>query len=125
MDLASLVSTRIDVIDGVVGAELDEINRRSVRMDLVIAGVDIVATDVVVAAVMDIDPRRLGYIRLAEEKGLGVGDLREIEVIREEIEAVKGRFKLPETRDGRCATSRMKPLGDPARLLLIKISVSI
>ncbi len=98
-DLASLITPRINVIDGLVGSEIDEIYGKPVRMDLIIAGVDIVATDTIGAVVMGLDPRRVNHIPLAEEKGLGIGDPSRIKVLGEEAEAVKKRFKLPRMID--------------------------
>jgi uncharacterized protein (DUF362 family) len=96
VDLASLFKdkVKISIVDGLVGAEVDETSGSPVRMDLVIAGQDMVAVDTVAASVMGIDPSRVKYLRLAEERGLGVSDLREIEVLGETIEGVKKQFRV-------------------------------
>jgi len=96
VDLASLFKdkVKINIVDGLVGAEVDETSGSPVRMDLVIAGQDMVAVDTVAASVMGIDPSRVKYLRLAEEMGLGVSDLREIEVLGESIEGVKKQFRV-------------------------------
>lgn len=61
VDLASLFrdKVKINVIDGLVGAEVDEIHGRPVEMNLVIAGRDMVAVDSVATAVMGIDPSKV------------------------------------------------------------------
>ncbi len=43
----------------------------------IVAGADQVAVDAVVASMMGFDPLSLRFIRLAHERGLGVGDMRE------------------------------------------------
>ncbi|HVP69652.1 MAG TPA: DUF362 domain-containing protein [Anaeromyxobacteraceae bacterium] len=48
--------------------------------DVMLASADQVAIDAVSASMMGFDPLSLDYIRLAHEDGLGVGDLREIEI---------------------------------------------
>ena len=54
-----------------------------------------VAVDSVATAVMGIDPGKVKYLRLAEERGLGISNMDDIEVVGEDIERVKRRFKLP------------------------------
>ena len=99
VDLATLFKEKVklNIIDGLVGSEEDEVHGSPVQMDLIIAGADMVAVDAVAAAVMGIDPRRVGYLRIAEKRGLGTADLNKIEVLGEKIEDVKKKFKLPAT----------------------------
>ena len=49
--------------------------------NVILASGDQVAIDAVAAKMMGFDPLQIGYIRLAHEQGLGVGDPREIEVL--------------------------------------------
>jgi uncharacterized protein (DUF362 family) len=49
--------------------------------NILLASADQVAIDALAAKVMGFDPLKIDYIRLAHEKGLGVGDPREIEVV--------------------------------------------
>jgi len=95
-DLASLIRPRFNIIDGMIGSELDEVDGKPIQMDLLMSGRDIVATDAVGSAVMGIDPRRVRYLSLAEAKGVGTGDLAKIEILGEPIEKVKRRFRLPD-----------------------------
>jgi len=99
VDLATLFKEKVklNIIDGLVGSEEDEVHGSPVQMDLIIAGADMVAVDAVATAVMGIDPRRVGYLRIAEKRGLGTADLNKIEVLGEKIEDVKKKFKLPAT----------------------------
>jgi uncharacterized protein (DUF362 family) len=49
--------------------------------NVLLASADQVAIDAVAAKLMGFDPLNIQYIRLAHERGLGVGDVREIELI--------------------------------------------
>lgn len=61
--------------------------------DIILAGEDLVAVDAVAAKIMGVDPLSIGYIGLAHEEGLGVGDLDDIEVIGEDISNINFGFK--------------------------------
>jgi len=95
VDLASLIKPKINLIDGIVGAELDETKGNPVPMNLLIAGSDMVAVDAVATAVMGVNPKKVRYLQLAEERRLGIANLERIEVIGEQIEDVQKSFKLP------------------------------
>ena len=45
-------------------------------------------------AVMGIDPKTVKYLTIADEKGLGVSSLEEIQVLGERIEDVKKQFRV-------------------------------
>jgi hypothetical protein len=50
--------------------------------NVILASADQVAIDAVAAKMMGFDPLRdIAYIRLAHERGLGVGDVREVEIV--------------------------------------------
>ena len=93
VDLASIITPRVAVIDGIIGGEGSETAGEPVEMNLVIAGRDPVAVDAVGAAVMGVDPRSVKHLVLAEEKGLGTCDLGRITVLGEPIEKVRRRFR--------------------------------
>lgn len=97
MDLTSFFKdkVKINVVDGLIGAELNETSGSPVEMNLVIAGNDMVAVDSVASAVMGIDPLKVRYLMLAEERGLGVSNIDEIEVLGKSIEEVAKKFRLP------------------------------
>jgi uncharacterized protein (DUF362 family) len=92
-DLASLLPPRLTVIDGVVAGEGHETRGRPLPMNVVIAGVDPVATDAVGAAVMGIQPATVQHLLYAEQKQLGTLDLRAIQVLGEPIAQVQQRFR--------------------------------
>ena len=57
-----------------------------------LASGDSVAMDAVAAKMMGFDPMSLAFIRLAHEAGLGCGDVKEIEVVGEDIRNVNFGF---------------------------------
>lgn len=63
-----------------------------VEKDYLLASADQVAIDAVSARMMGFDPLNIKYIRLAHEDGLGVGDVREIEAVGEDISGVNFGF---------------------------------
>jgi len=93
VDLASIIKPSVAVIDGIIAGEGHETSGNPVEMNLVIAGTDPVAVDAVGAAVMGILPESVKHLRLAEERGLGTCNLKEITVLGEPIEKVKKKFR--------------------------------
>jgi uncharacterized protein (DUF362 family) len=53
--------------------------------NVILASADQVAIDAVAAKMMGFDPLSIGYIRIGHEDGLGVGDVRDIEVVGADI----------------------------------------
>jgi uncharacterized protein (DUF362 family) len=93
VDLASIIKPSVAVIDGIIAGEGHETSGNPVEMNLVIAGTDPVAVDAVGAAVMSIPPESVKHLRLAEERGLGTCNLKDITVLGEPIEKVKKKFR--------------------------------
>jgi len=60
--------------------------------DYLLASHDQVAIDAISAKMMGFDPLSLKFIKLAHEVGLGCGDLREIEIVGEDISRVNFGF---------------------------------
>ena len=58
-----------------------------------LASADQVAIDAVSAKLMGFDPLSIKFIRLAHEKGLGTGDVRDIEVKGEDISGINFGFR--------------------------------
>ena len=63
------------------------------------AGADQVAVDAVVASMMGFDPLSLKFIRLAHERGLGVGDMRDIEVVGDEPDISRVNWKFADNEN--------------------------
>jgi uncharacterized protein (DUF362 family) len=62
--------------------------------DVILASADQVAIDAVAAGLMGFDPLSIGYIRLAHERGLGVGELSEIELVGDDLSGENWRFEV-------------------------------
>lgn len=71
--------------------------------NFILASADMVAIDAVAAKMMGFDPLSIKFIRLAHERGLGCGDVREIEIVGEDIADVNFHFDANrETFASRC-----------------------
>jgi uncharacterized protein (DUF362 family) len=62
--------------------------------NVILASGDQVAIDAVAAKLMGFDPLDIKYIRLAHERGLGVGDVREIELVGDDVAGEDWGFKV-------------------------------
>lgn len=62
--------------------------------NVILASADQVAIDAVAARLMGFDPLSIGYIRLAHERGLGVGDPRDIRVVGDDISQENWNFRV-------------------------------
>jgi uncharacterized protein (DUF362 family) len=62
--------------------------------NVILASADQVAIDAVAAKLMGFDPMTIDYIRLAHEHGLGVGDVRDIEVVGDDISGENWHFAV-------------------------------
>ncbi|MDH3366115.1 MAG: DUF362 domain-containing protein [Thermoplasmata archaeon] len=60
----------------------------------ILASEDQVAIDAISAKMMGFDPMKIGYIRMAHDKGLGMGDPDQIDVVGEDISAVNYGFSV-------------------------------
>lgn len=61
--------------------------------NLLLASGDSVAIDAVAAKLMGFEPMEIPYIRMCHERGLGVGDLKEIEVVGTDISGIDFGFE--------------------------------
>ena len=57
--------------------------------NVILASADQVAIDAVAASMMGFDPLDIKFIRLAHERGLGCGDIREIEIVGDQEAAAQ------------------------------------
>jgi uncharacterized protein (DUF362 family) len=73
---------RLAVMDGTTaGNGPGPRTMKPVQKDVILASTDMVAIDAVAARLMGFDPLQdIPYIRLAHEKGLGTGDIRQIDI---------------------------------------------
>jgi uncharacterized protein (DUF362 family) len=92
VDINTVIKPNLTVIDGFVAMEgKGPTDGSPVKMDLIIAGKDPVATDATGARVMGIDPHEISHIRKAHQKGLG--NIDEIEIVGSQLDYVKRMFK--------------------------------
>ena len=61
--------------------------------NLILASADSVAIDAVAAKLMGFDPLSIPYLRMCHERGLGVADVREIEILGEDISEINFHFQ--------------------------------
>jgi uncharacterized protein (DUF362 family) len=97
-DLVSVVKPRIAVIDAITGIEGNGPSSGEIvnKLDIIIAGNDPVATDVVGSEYMGIDAKKSGHIVMANKKGLGEIDISNIELSGLPLDEVKRKFKMPD-----------------------------
>jgi uncharacterized protein (DUF362 family) len=62
--------------------------------NVILASADQVAIDAAAAKLMGFDPLNIDYIRLAHERGLGVGDVREIEWVGDDVSGENWNFEV-------------------------------
>ena len=94
VDINTVLKPALTVIDGFVGMEGNgPIDGEPVKMNTIIAGKNVVATDAVACGVMGIDPHSIAHIRKALEKGLG--SIENVQILGEKLENVARTFKRP------------------------------
>lgn len=92
VDINTVLKPHLTVVDGFVAMEgRGPTDGSPVKMDLVIAGKDAVATDATTARIMGLDPHEISHIRTASQKGLGSID--DIEIVGAKLEDVQRPFK--------------------------------
>ena len=95
----------IAVMDGVIAGE-GSCPRCPVprEKNVILASTDPVALDAVAASLMGFDPMAVPFIRLAHEAGLGTGDVKEIEVLGDDISGMNFSFRI----DGHTLGARLR-----------------
>jgi uncharacterized protein (DUF362 family) len=92
VDINTVLKPALTVIDGFVGMEgRGPSGGTPVKMDLIIAGKDVVATDATASRIMGFEPMEIPHIRKAFEKGLG--NVHDIEILGSKLDEVKRAFK--------------------------------
>jgi len=92
-DLATVLRPKLTLVDGLIGAERHETAGRPVKTEVILAGTDIVATDVIGTMVMGLDPSEIDHIRLCAQRGLGESDPAKIEVVGAPLAEVRKKYK--------------------------------
>jgi uncharacterized protein (DUF362 family) len=97
VDVCSAKGYDLGIIEGLTVVDYDDIqsgSKRTYRLrrnNMMMASLNMAAVDAVGARVLGFDPQKILHIRWAEESGLGVIDLDEIDVVGERIEDVEMR----------------------------------
>ena len=92
--LTEVVGPHIGVIDGYEGMEGDGPGGGTgVPLRVAVASGDPVAADAVMAKIMGFEPLEIGHLYYANERGIGIADLRRIEILGNGIEEVRRPFK--------------------------------
>ena len=100
LDVYSVVKPHFNVVDALVCIEGDGPNfppGKPRPLGLVMAGEDGVAVDAVCARLIGLDPLEVKHLRLAHDRGIGIADLGQIEVVGEHLEDVATVFERPST----------------------------
>lgn len=97
VDIFSAIKPQLTIMDGVVAMEGEGPASGSLReVGLILASQDTVALDAVATKIIGLDPLDIYTTKYATERGLGIGNLQDIEVIGEKLEGViVPDFKLP------------------------------
>ncbi|HCE43597.1 MAG TPA: hypothetical protein DET40_08615 [Lentisphaeria bacterium] len=100
VDIYGLVKPKLAIMDGIVGMEgQGPLEGQPRNIGVVVAGRDSIALDAVCSSIINIDPMEVPTTKAATERGLGKGNLKDIEVIGTQIDEVKvADFKRPPKR---------------------------
>ena len=96
-DVFSAIPPQLTIMDGVMAMEGEGPSSGNPRrLGIIIASKDTVALDAVATKIIGLDPASICTTRYSRDRGLGVGNLQDIEVVGEKIEDVAAPdFKLP------------------------------
>jgi len=98
VDLCKFLDPDLVVVDGTVAGEgLGPAESKPVKMDLVIAGDNALATDMVGASVMGFEVSRIKFLKYAVADALGPKGLEEVEVVGCPIESVRRQFETAQS----------------------------
>jgi len=116
-DIFATVKPQLTVMDGVTAMEGEGPASGSlVKLGAILASYDAVALDAVAATMIGLEPMDIYTTRYASERGLGIGDFRNIELLGERLaDMVVTGFRLP--AGATSALSRRVPRTLSRRLL--------
>jgi len=80
IDLLGTISPDLNIVDGIVGMEGQEIHGKAVGANVLVAGNDFVAVDSVCTRIMGFDSGEVRHVERAGEYGFGCADLDRIEI---------------------------------------------
>jgi uncharacterized protein (DUF362 family) len=92
--IAGVVKPHMGVLDGFIGMEGNgPVGGSPVELGIAVASCDFVAADAVMATIMGFEPMEISYIYLANEQGLGIGDLSKLKIVGEDPYKVRRKFR--------------------------------
>ncbi len=90
VDIFSLVKPKLAIMDGIIGMEgHGPSGGEPKKIGVIMASEDCVSLDSVSANIIGYEPHQIDIIRIASERGLGKGNLEDIEIIGAPLEEVK------------------------------------
>ena len=96
-DLATVVKPRLNIVEALIGNDVWDIHNGMKSVGCVLAGDNPLATDSIVARIMDYDPHDIEHLQLAFDLGVGEIDLDRIDLLGASIDDVKRPFtKIPD-----------------------------
>ena len=92
-DLLATIKPQLAVVDAILCQEgVGPMFGRPVEMDLIVAGKDLVAVDTICGLIIGYEPNEVLVTVNAADRGLGIMDPAQIEVMGERLDTVKRRF---------------------------------
>ncbi len=93
VDIYSLARPRLTVMDGIIGMEgKGPIEGPARQIGVIVSGFDSISVDAVCSSIIGLDPMEVPTTRIANARGLGKGDLKDIEVLGTQI----GEVRIPD-----------------------------
>ncbi len=121
-DIFSAVRPQLTIIDGIIAMQGEGPAAGSLRkLGVILASQDTVAVDAVATKIIGLNPLDIHTTRYADERGLGIGNLQNIEIIGERIDSVT----VPDFKPPASAVSTLAkrvPRGLP-RFILRQLSI--
>lgn len=94
VDINRIRKPDMAVIEGIVGGEgYGPTDNTPVKSNIIFAGKDLVATDIVALTFMGFKGDQVPHVELASKERLGISDLTRIKIVGADLNAIKMRFK--------------------------------
>ena len=93
VDLVTLTRVDLNVVDMIRGTEAGAFTGAPRRSNIVVAGRDPVATDLVVAQLMGFNPDDFEFADLAAQRGMGPGSIDRVEIRGGDVDQLATRYK--------------------------------
>ena len=116
-DVYAAARPQLTIMDGIVSMEGEGPANGNLRQtNVILTSRDAVALDAVATSIIGLNPENIDTIRYCNERGLGVGHLKDIEILGESIHSVVVPDFQPPAASTRILMTRMsKPL--PSRIM--------